>query len=664
MLHRISLLFVMLFVLFSCNKIKNVNNHNSNNSADSPKVTVFTDTNYRLINNAINQRDTSRLLSYLGSSDTLLREQALLGLASIGDTSHLYRIAELLQDSSVNVRLDAAFALGMSRKDYVQDFLIKRFYNEPSPQVRGGILEALGRCGDSRGLYILSKMSISPQDTQEVLGLAYGLMHFSRRGIVSDLATKQVIRILECRSCASKAKVIASFYLLNRKLDLRPYLVHLLNLFERTDDRYLKANLLQVLGRFDAYRAKYFVQQYLDSDDILLRRAAFKAYLNANRFNQRELIKYLNSSDPVIAYLAATYFVYNGTPDKDEFYFQTAKKLRNWQARAMMFHAALKYSNDSLRPIIERSIISGYRAAANIYEKALLLSAFSYDPLEFGFVRDQTFYTPNRVISTAGIKTLVKMRYNPNFAEFARKFKQEQYDNLYQEFRLIFKEAMLKGDNAMIFYASNILKNKRLNLIRFYDNTFFINQALTRLQLPRDIRVYRSVCQLLKTYAGDTCKTKQVELSPIDWETLEKYGSYSKVIVRTSKGDFVIQLNTKQAPAAVAAFLRLILDNYYDNTYIYRLVPNKFVMASSRRGDGWQDENIVNNVHLTTQHFEPGSVAMQLIDKNLESVQWLVTLAYSPQLDGKYTLIGKVVKGLDVVEKLNVGDQIFSIELL
>ncbi len=664
MLRRFFLLFVMFIVLFSCQKTTKQINANQHKSADNHKPAIVVDSNFRFVNNAINSRDTSKLLTFLSSSDSLLREQAILGLASIGDTLHLYKIAQLLQDSSANVRAAAAFALGISRKSYVQDFLIKQFYNEPSAYVRGEILEALGRCGDSQGLYILSKMNISPQDTQEVLGLAYGLLHFSLRDITTDLATKQVIKILECRSCSTKAKIIASYYLFNRKLDLRPYLVYLLNLFERTDNRYLKANLLKILGRFNARKAKYFVQQYLNSDDILLRRAAFSAYLSANRFGQKELIKYLNSSDPVIARLTADYFVYNGSPDDDEFYFQIAKKLRNWQARALIFHAALKYSNDSMRPIIERSIISGYRAAANIYEKAQLLSAFSYDPLEFGFVRDQTFYTTNRVISTAGIKTLVKMRYNPHFAQFARQFKQEQYDNLYQEFRLIFKEAMLKGDNAMIFYTANILKNKRLNLIRFYDNTFFINQALSKLQLPRDVRVYLSVCQLLQVYSGDSCKTKNVELTPIDWASLDKYGAYRKVIVRTSKGDFVIQLNTEQAPAAVAAFLGLVVNNYYDNTYIYRLVPNKFVMASSRRGDGWQDENIVNNVHLTTQHFEPGDVAMQLIDKRLESVQWLITLSYSPQLDGKYTKIGKVVKGLDVVEKLDVSDQIFSIELL
>ncbi len=660
-------LFFLLFVILSfvaCQRDANSTKNNSTKDVQSqPGQTLYQDADLKQIFEAINERNKSVLLKYIESSNPIYRTYALRALASIGDTSNIYRVSLMLQDSNKTVREAAVYYLGHTRKKVVQDYLIKHFYNESSPQVRMQILEQLGNCGDSRALYVLANMYLSPADTLEVEGIARGLANFSLRGITSVLATKQVFNILTSNNYSQRIKTLASYYLVFHKVEIRPYLSKLLSVAEQSNNRYLTINLLHILARQKNYRAQLVVHSRLQSKDVLIRRAAFESLLYNRRFNQGELTRFLNDSDPVIAALAAKYFVYYGDKKKAQDYFNIAKLVRNWEARSLMFHAALKYSNDSLRPIIASSIISGYKAAANQYEKANLLMALAYDPLQYAFVKDQTFYSTNKVISTAGIKTLVRMRYNPVFYKFAQQYKQQQDDNLYQEFGLIFKEAMIKGDNAMIFYAANILKNKKLDLIRSFDNVFFIKQALTKLQLPRDIRVYRSVCELLAEYQGDTCKTKNITLSSIDWQVLDKFSMEPQVIVKTTKGQFIITLDVKNAPVTVATFLKLVLRNYYDNVYVYRLIPDKSVMISSRRGDGWIDENIANGIFLGGKHFEPGTVAMQLVDKNVESIQWLVTLTDMPQLNGKLAPFGKVTKGLDVVEKLQPGDKILAVDI-
>ncbi len=664
MLKRLAFLSLVILAFVACQKdVKKTHDKSKIEKTAIQGQTLFEDNQLRQIFTYINTRNKTAITKYLSSTNPTYRAYTLRALASIADTSDIYRVSLMLQDTNEAVREAAVYYLGHTGKKEVQDYLIKHFYNESSPKVRALILEQLGNCGDSRALYVLANMYLSPSDTLEVEGIARGLANFSLRGITSDLATRQVIKILTTNDYSSNLKTLASYYLLSHKVNLRPYISKLIGILEQTNSKYFKINLLHILARQKTYQAQVIVRSNLQSRDLLVRRAAFESLLYNKRFDEGELIRYLNDTDPVVAAMAANYFVYYGTDKKAQDYFNIAKLVRNWQARSLMFHAALKYADDSLRPIIVRSIIYGYKAAANQYEKANLLMALAYDPLQYAFVKDQTFYSTNKVISTAGIKTLVRMRYNPHFAKFAKQYAEQQNDNLYQEFGLIFKEAMLKGDNAMIFYAANTLKNRRLRLIKSFDNVFFIKQALTKLKLPRDIRVYRSVCKLLAIYQGDSCQTKNVPLSPINWSVLDKFSLAPQVVVKTTKGQFIITLDVKNAPVTVATFLKLVLDNYYDNVYVYRLVPNKSVMISSRRGDGWVDENIANGVFLSGKHFEPGTVAMQLVDKNVESIQWLVTLTDMPQLNGKLAPFGKVTKGLDVVEKLQPGDKILAVDI-
>jgi cyclophilin family peptidyl-prolyl cis-trans isomerase len=55
---------------------------------------------------------------------------------------------------------------------------------------------------------------------------------------------------------------------------------------------------------------------------------------------------------------------------------------------------------------------------------------------------------------------------------------------------------------------------------------------------------------------------------------------------------------------------------------------------------------------------------MALQGKGIESMQFFITLRPSPELIGKYTALGQVVKGMNILRHLTEGDKIFSIELL
>ena len=120
--------------------------------------------------------------------------------------------------------------------------------------------------------------------------------------------------------------------------------------------------------------------------------------------------------------------------------------------------------------------------------------------------------------------------------------------------------------------------------------------------------------------------------------------------VRTEKGDFRIQLAAKEAPQAVNHFVFLAKSRYYDGLTFHRVLPG-FVAQGGDAGFGTPGYGIP--VENNSLRHETGSVAIARNNTTGElSGQFYVSLQPQPSQDGKDTVIGKVVSGLDVLQRL------------
>ncbi len=656
------LLLVVITTLAACKKEQNQETIHKQFLPESSNI--FSD-NPLLIKvlQAIENADTAFIKHNLRDTNPKTRYFSVLALASIQDSSNLYLLVNMLNDSSENVRIAAAYTISLFSNPDVQDILIKQYYNERSPLVRAQLLEAIGKCGTQRSLYFISRLT--PTDKKEYSGLARALVYFAIRNIHDEYSDQKALQLLTDYQTSNDTKQIVSAYFTQPGINTKKFYKQLIHIYHNSDDVYLKANLIKAIGKNHNEEVFNFLVKQLHKQSSEVQIAAAQALSHQDKAEvPRLMIKLINHPNLQVNIIAANYFVYHGLEKEANYYFEIARQIPRWQPRSLMLHAALKYAPDSLKEKIAQSIISGFNVTKNNYEKAALLSAMGFYPYKYEFIRNQIFYSDQKIISTTAIKTLVKMRLQPDFNRLAIKYKEEEGFDLHKEFALIFKEVMRKGDNAQIFYSAKIFKNKNLHIIDDFENTFFMNQALGRLRLPRDIRVYKSLCSLLQMYTGDTsCLRVKYNLSLTDWNFAKKIDKNIRVRVKTTKGDFVMELYPEKAPVAVSSFLENVINNYYNGTYIFRTVPNKSVWISSRRGDGWPDLNIVHRVSPYPDHFEAGTVAMQLIDKNLESVQWFIALSPAPEMDGKYTAFGKVIQGLDIVKKLTVGDKVINVEI-
>jgi cyclophilin family peptidyl-prolyl cis-trans isomerase len=94
------------------------------------------------------------------------------------------------------------------------------------------------------------------------------------------------------------------------------------------------------------------------------------------------------------------------------------------------------------------------------------------------------------------------------------------------------------------------------------------------------------------------------------------------------------------------------------------MVPNFVIQTGCNRGDGFGSEAYSIRSEFPLSRYEEGSVGMASAGKDTEGTQWFITHSPTPHLDGRYSLFAKVVSGLEVVHKIEVGDQIVSVHLL
>jgi len=128
--------------------------------------------------------------------------------------------------------------------------------------------------------------------------------------------------------------------------------------------------------------------------------------------------------------------------------------------------------------------------------------------------------------------------------------------------------------------------------------------------------------------------------------------------VVTSRGSFTIEFLAEAAPLTVDNFIQLARKGYFNGQTIPRVVPNFVVQAGDPRGDqnggpGYQIRCEINEVQ-----FDRTALGMALSGKDTGGSQWFVTHSPQPHLDGGYTVFGRVIHGMDVVDNIARGDTI------
>lgn len=143
---------------------------------------------------------------------------------------------------------------------------------------------------------------------------------------------------------------------------------------------------------------------------------------------------------------------------------------------------------------------------------------------------------------------------------------------------------------------------------------------------------------------------------------IDKTKNY-QIKMETNKGVIELELYPEHAPVTVNNFVFLTQEGFFDGIIFHRVIKNFVIQggdptASGRGGPGYRFKDELVGNPLTHQR---GVISMANAGPNTNGSQFFITHSPQPHLDGRHTVFGKVVKGLEVVDAIAQGDQMIKV---
>jgi peptidyl-prolyl cis-trans isomerase B (cyclophilin B) len=131
-------------------------------------------------------------------------------------------------------------------------------------------------------------------------------------------------------------------------------------------------------------------------------------------------------------------------------------------------------------------------------------------------------------------------------------------------------------------------------------------------------------------------------------------------VIETRFGEIVLEFFPDVAPGHVANFKKLASEGFYDGCTFHRVIPGFVIQGGDpnskdddRSNDGMGGPGYTIDAEFNSRKHERGTLSMARgMDPNSAGSQFFICVKKQPALDGKYTVFGRVIEGMDVVDKI------------
>ncbi len=622
-----------------------------------------------------NKQDRDSLIFLLKSEDPTSRYAAARAFASFCDSSALPALFPLLNDPQQQIRAMAAFAIGQIGSNSAEGPLTSAFDSRDSARLyqeaNGAILEAMGKIGSQKYLRALSTISnYEAADTQLLLGQARGIYRYALRKMYDPDGTALMVNYLSNTNIPVSVRVVAANYLHRAQgIDLTPYADALIADWNGETNINLRMCLATALGKLNTPDAAKILMESLKTE------SDYRVKCNILRALQGFDYKDVNAvyaqaakdSNPAIAEVAAQYFVQHGIEQDGHKYKALIPECPTWQAKTRMAQAANIFLTNMLSGLkisLLKDIQSGMQQSSNPYEKAAWVKAWgselrNFESLPKYFQADQP-----AVVRTEAVTSLVEACKDKHFEEY---FAGEGY-LIKAQIAGYLVNAVKSGDAGMIALVADAITDPATGLkAAMSDKKTELSKALAGLKLPQEMETYMAVTKALKEYGitAPVIPEDQKRVKDIAWPLIDQLKPGSRVEIITSAGTINIKLFPDRAPASVSNFMDLAAKGFYTNKYFHRVVPNFVIQTGCPRGDGFGSLDFTIRSEVAGAYYDDeGYVGMASAGPHTEGTQFFITHSPAPHLDGRYTIFGKVISGMDIVHTITMGDAIKQINII
>ena len=624
----------------------------------------------------------SDLIKLLNDSEARVRRRAALAIGRVGLSEGVEPLAKLLDDSEIEVRQMAAFGLGLISDGSARPSLLAAL-KDPQPVLQGRAAEALGQIGDRSDADAIGAMvqahikagalmGVSPDDLTYPLSapteaVRLGLYALARLGAYDALATAVLVNEQPVSTWWPVA------YALQRSGDPRaaPALMALVN----TPGRFTAAFAVKGLGTSKATQAAPVLRQILEqrtrpapiviqavrsltairdasavpvlikviadaSADATLRLEAANAFGALVTTEHVELLLDLvSNSVPAIRAAAlqalarvdpATFLTALASLDAD----------REWSVRVAMANALGTLPSAQSLP---RLTVMLQDPDQKVIPAVLAALASSKATGVDGVLLDR-LASPDLSVRVAAANALADLKIAAAAQSLADAYRRAATEDSYTA-RAAALGALARLDPAA---AQPVL----MEALKDRDWAVRV-RALTLL---KEQKVTGQDAAARPATAGRTVTDPQ-------WQAIVNPPYSPRAFIDTDKGTIELELAVIDAPLTVANFIALARKGFFRNNAIHRLVPDFVVQAGDPRGDGEGGPGYTIRDELNELPYLRGTVGMALDWEDTGGSQFFITHSPQPHLDARYTVFGRVVNGMDVVDRLVQWDVIRNVRI-
>ena len=646
---------------------------------------LFADNTLQQIGAAQDERNTTVLRPFL--NNPTYRRAAAEALGSVQDRAAVPALLPLLRDAQPAVRRAAAYALGQTGDSLAVDSLRVRVLKEPNPSVRRAVHAALGRCVTAHSLPELWRVEVLT-DTARAAALAHGLSRAALRGLSSAEAIRRTVLLLNTFKLDDRSRLLAATALARARghdADLTrlagPVLLQLV-----AKDKYyaVRAAAASALGKVAALKKPTTAETTppLAEPNLIPLAAAALANLAQHDVDYRVRLSairalpfgaetYSTSRPAVFAALkdgraavaltAAEWLLAHGTGESAADLLARAGKIDQWRVQSTLQAAAIKAASPAEKAAVSQAVFSfKEQRQRSPYEMGYLLQALGEDASaqNYNLVKEtMALHKSSPIVMGYGLAALVAMRRSPTFPA------EKKGDFVYA-----LRQALASGDVSQIGTAAEALADPVLTPNPEAEDFAALRAAQAKLKLPGEIETWQTIQQTLdkleKAPKPTPAPIANASQHPIDWTVVRSVAENQRVLIRTAKGDITLALLVNEAPGAVANFVALVRQKFYDGLYFHRVVPNFVAQGGDPRGDGSGGLPYTLRSEFADLVYQEGSVGLASAGKDTESCQFFITHTPTPHLDGRYPIFAQVVAGMDVVHKLEIGDKMLTVQLV
>jgi len=610
------------------------------------------------------------LVQYFDHPKATFRYLAAHAFASIGEIRDVRLLAKLLEDPVDSVRMAAAYALGQIGDSTAAPLLASAFdTSHDYLNSKYAILEAVGKCAPASYLdYLTGVENYTPEREKPVKGLAWGIYRFGLRGITSRDATEKMVGLLTDPAYSDQARFIAAYYLARSAEGLDQVVPQeLIRVFREEPDERIRMALARVLGKNGSPESlQALIERWSEEKDYRVRCNILRALASFEQPEAYVLAQSgLSDAHPAVSQQAATFFLTNGSYRGAFQYWRWSRDSFPIQTRSILAQATLRhlpFSRDTARRTFSSWLRREFARAEDPYRKIAWAQALAEEVWNYRFLHRVSVQEEHPAVRTAGMAGLRSIATRPDFDRVFGVGRRR----VERELMIYFMRAIRSDDAGLVSEAANALRAPDRNFKTLLaDSTAQMKRILTELTLPAQLEPYLELERTIRYIEG---KAESADLPvgfnhPIDWNRMLIRIPQSAV-VRTSRGDISLELFPEVAPGSVINFVNLAEMEFYDDLTFHRVVPNFVIQGGCPRGDGYGSLDYSIRSELGYLHYDgEGMLGMASAGKHTEGTQFFITHSPTPHLDGNYTLFGRVTEGMEVVHRIQQGDQILSIDI-